>query len=85
MRAKALPRPADGARSNQALAAISGAGIAYVSERSAAEDLASGRLMRMLPEWTPPFPGVCLYYPRQRLPSAGLTAFIDHFQAARRR
>ena len=66
-------------------AARAGAGLAYVSQRSAAEDLASARLMQVLAEWTPPFPGVCLYYPRQRLPSAGLKAFIDHFQAARRR
>jgi DNA-binding transcriptional LysR family regulator len=60
-------------------------GLAYVTERSAAADLASGRLVRVLAEWTPAFAGVCLYYPRQRLPSAGLRAFIDMFQAARRR
>jgi DNA-binding transcriptional LysR family regulator len=66
-------------------AAKAGAGVAYVSQRSSAEDIASGRLVQVLAGWTPPFPGVCLYYPRQRLPSAGLKAFIDHFQAARRR
>jgi DNA-binding transcriptional LysR family regulator len=41
--------------------------------------------VRVLQEWTPPFAGICLYYPRQRLPSAGLRAFIDYFQAARKR
>ena len=61
------------------------AGLAYVTARAAAEDLAAGRLVRVLAEWTPPFPGICLYYPRQRLPSAGLRAFIDRFQAARKR
>ena len=66
-------------------AARSGAGVAYVNARSAADDLKSGRLVPALAAWTPPFPGICLYYPRQRLPSAGLRAFIDHFQAARRR
>jgi DNA-binding transcriptional LysR family regulator len=66
-------------------AAKAGAGVAYVSQRSAADDIASGRLVQVLAEWTPPFPGVCLYYPRQRLPSAGLKAFIDHFQAEQRR
>jgi DNA-binding transcriptional LysR family regulator len=66
-------------------AARAGAGVAFVNARSAAEDIESGRLVQVLAEWTPPFPGVCLYYPRQRLPSAGLRAFIDHFQAARRR
>ncbi|MEH2475775.1 DNA-binding transcriptional LysR family regulator [Nitrobacteraceae bacterium AZCC 2161] len=66
------------------LAAKAGAGVAYVSQRSAADDLAAGRLTQVLNDWTPPFPGVCLYYPRQRLPSAGLRAFIDHFQVARK-
>jgi len=66
-------------------AARAGAGLAYVNRRSAEADLATGRLVRVLADWTPPFAGICLYYPRQRLPSAGLRAFIDHFQAARRR
>jgi DNA-binding transcriptional LysR family regulator len=66
-------------------AARAGAGLAFINERSAAEDLESGRLVRVLVDWTPPFPGLCLYYPRQRLPSAGLRAFIDHFQAVRKR
>ena len=65
-------------------AAVAGAGVAYVIERYVADELASGRLVRALTEWTLPFPGVCLYYPRQRLPSAGLTAFIEHFRASRR-
>lgn len=65
------------------LAARAGAGVAYVNLRAASEDLASGRLVRVLTDWTPPFPGLCLYYPRQRLPSAGLRAFIGHFKAAR--
>ncbi len=67
------------------LAAKAGAGVAFVTEKSVADDTASGRLVRVLAEWTPPFAGICLYYPRQRLPSAGLRAFIDHFQAARKR
>jgi DNA-binding transcriptional LysR family regulator len=66
-------------------AARAGAGVAYVSQRSAVADLTSGRLVQVLAEWSPLFPGVCLYYPRRRLLSAGLRAFIDHFQAARPR
>jgi DNA-binding transcriptional LysR family regulator len=66
-------------------AARAGAGLAYVIERSVVKDLASGRMVRVLAEWTPPFAGICLYYPHQRLPSAGLKAFIEHFQAARKR
>lgn len=65
-------------------AAVAGAGLAFVSARTAAADLESGRLRQVLADWTPPFPGLCLYYPRQRLPSAGLRAFIAHFQRARK-
>ncbi|MEA1672516.1 LysR family transcriptional regulator [Nitrospirillum sp. BR 11163] len=64
-------------------AARAGAGIAYVSLRDVAADLAGGRLARALADWTPPSPGLALYYPRQRLPSAGLKAFIDHARAWR--
>ncbi|MFC5757854.1 LysR family transcriptional regulator [Rhizobium sp. GCM10022189] len=60
------------------------AGIAYVSLRSVQEDIASGRLIQLLPEWTPPYPGIALFYPSRRLPSAGLRAFIDHAQAWRK-
>lgn len=63
-------------------AARAGAGLAYVTGRAAAADLKSGRLVRVLGDWTPPFPGICLYYPRQKLPSAGLAAFVAHCRAA---
>ncbi len=59
-------------------------GIAYVSLRSVEEDLAKGTLVQLLAEWTPPYPGICLYYPSRRLPSAGLRAFIDHAIAWRK-
>ena len=65
-------------------AAAAGAGLAYVSARTAAAELESGRLQQVLQDWNPPFPGLCLYYPRQRLPSAGLRAFIAHFQKVRK-
>jgi DNA-binding transcriptional LysR family regulator len=67
------------------LAAKAGTGVAFVTVKSAADDISSGRLVRVLQEWTPSFAGICLYYPRQRLPSAGLRAFIGYYQAARRR
>ncbi|MBL8556331.1 MAG: LysR family transcriptional regulator [Phenylobacterium sp.] len=66
-------------------AAAAGAGVAYVIERAMPVELQRGDLEPVLEAWTPPFPGVCLYYPRQRLPSAGLAAFIEHFKAKRRR
>ncbi|MDB6144860.1 MAG: lysR [Pseudomonas sp.] len=58
-------------------AALSGIGLAYVSEHTAREHLISGRLNALLEDWTPPFPGLCLYYSGHRHVPAGLRAFID--------
>ncbi|KQS76390.1 LysR family transcriptional regulator [Rhizobium sp. Leaf383] len=66
------------------LAARQHAGIAFVSLRSVREDIEAGRLVQLLPDWTPPYPGIALYYPSRRLPSAGLRAFIDHVHAWRK-
>jgi len=66
------------------LAARQHAGIAYVSLRSVQEDVDCGRLIQLLAEWTPPYPGLALFYPSRKLPSAGLRAFIDHVHGWRR-
>lgn len=58
-------------------AAIDGLGVAFVPESFAQEGLSSGRLVRLLPEWCPPFPGLALYYPGNRYVPAALRAFID--------
>ena len=57
-------------------AVSSGLGVAYVSQWWVAEDLAAGRLVQALEDWTPPFPGLCLYYPGRRHVPAGLRALI---------
>ncbi|MDO5638971.1 MAG: LysR family transcriptional regulator [Neisseria sp.] len=64
-------------------AALSGLGIAYVYEGYVREHLNSGRLVQLLPEWTPVYSGLCLYYPPQRYTTAGLRAFIDLVKEAR--
>lgn len=58
-------------------AAMAGLGIAYVPESFAQAGLSSGRLVRILPDWCPPSPGLALYYPENRYIPAALRAFID--------
>lgn len=58
------------------LAVMAGVGIGYFIETDVAEDIAAGRLVRLLPHWTPQRHGLCLYYPQRRNPSAGFTAFL---------
>jgi DNA-binding transcriptional LysR family regulator len=58
-------------------AARAGVGLAYLTEWNAAGDLAEGRLVRVLEDWTPPFPGLCLYYPGRRHLAAHHRAFVD--------
>lgn len=66
-------------------AALAGCGRAYISEWDVGDDLREGRLVQLLADWTPPFPGVCLYYPGRRHVPAGLRTFIDLVQERRRR
>lgn len=58
-------------------AARAGMGLAFMSEWYVAEDLTAGRLLQVLDDWTPPFPGMRLYYPGHRHVPAALRAFIE--------
>jgi DNA-binding transcriptional LysR family regulator len=58
-------------------AALAGAGLAYVSASSVESALASGALVMVLSDWTPPYPGLRLYYPGRRHLPARLRRFID--------
>jgi DNA-binding transcriptional LysR family regulator len=57
-------------------AARAGIGLAYLRESIVAADLAHGRLVRVLEDWTQPFPGVCLYYAGRRNLPTGLRALV---------
>lgn len=58
--------------------ACQGAGIGYQFSHQVDDMLADGRLVQLLPEWTPAFPGFYLYYSSRHQQSAPLQAFIDH-------
>lgn len=58
-------------------AACAGSGLAFVSEWHASNNLKNRRLLTVLDEWCPSFPGLRLYFPGPRQMPAGLRALID--------
>ncbi|WFS22805.1 LysR family transcriptional regulator [Rhizobium rhododendri] len=62
------------------LAALSGAGLAYLFNIRVEDEVAGGRLVRVLEDWCQPYPGPFLYYPSRRQLRPALRAFIDFFK-----
>ena len=62
------------------IAAQNGVGLGYVMEADVRDDIAAGRLVRVLEDWTPSLAPLALYYPGRKNPPAAFSAFI---QAAR--
>lgn len=58
-------------------AALDGLGIAFVIEDRVAPYIADGRLVRMLEDWCPPFPGYHLYYPSRRQQSLAFALLVE--------
>jgi DNA-binding transcriptional LysR family regulator len=58
-------------------AALAGIGIAWLPEHQVVEHLKEGRLVHLLPEWGPYYPGACLYYPANRHPPMALRMFAE--------
>jgi DNA-binding transcriptional LysR family regulator len=58
-------------------AALASVGLAYLAEHTIAPDIASGRLVTVLQDWTPPYPGLSLYFAGRRHIPARLRALID--------
>lgn len=58
-----------------------GCGVGYVLLSAVAQDLAAGRLVQCLADWTPPYPGMALYYARNRHMGAGMRAFTGFARA----
>jgi DNA-binding transcriptional LysR family regulator len=58
------------------IAVTNGVGIGYFMETDIRDDIAAGRLVRILEDWTPPLAPLCLYYSNRRNSSAAFQAFI---------
>jgi DNA-binding transcriptional LysR family regulator len=58
-------------------AALDGFGLAYLPEGQMRAHLADGRLVRVLADWCPPFPGYHLYYPSRRQPTPAFALLVD--------
>ena len=54
-----------------------GLGLACMTEDVVEEDLAAGRLVRVLLDWCQPFSGYHLYYPARRQPSPAFALLVD--------
>lgn len=65
---------------NELQAALAGRGIAHVFDDYAKPHILSGRLVELLPDWSPTLPHWFLYYPNRRLPSAAMRAFLDYLK-----
>lgn len=59
------------------LAALGGMGIAFLPEGELEPHMEQGRLVRVLQEWCPPFPGYHLYYPSRRQHSPAFSLVVD--------
>ncbi|MBX5167118.1 MULTISPECIES: LysR family transcriptional regulator [unclassified Rhizobium] len=58
-------------------AVLAGLGLAYLPEDAVQAHFADGRLVRVLEDWCPPFPGYHLYYPSRRHASPAFAVVVD--------
>jgi len=63
-------------------ASLAGFGLAYVPEDMVQAHIAQGRLIRVLADWCPPYPGYHLYYPSRRQPTPAFQAFLNALRGA---
>ncbi len=64
-------------------AALDGVGLAFVTEDLAAPFLRDGRLISVIEDWCPHFPGLHAYYPSRRHSSKALELVIDALRLVR--
>ncbi|TCK04239.1 LysR family transcriptional regulator [Marinobacterium mangrovicola] len=61
-------------------AALDGYGLGYVPEDLVREHIDAGRLVTVLEDWTPPFPGYFFYYPHRRQSSLAFRVIVEALQ-----
>lgn len=57
--------------------ALDGLGVTYMPEDQVLHHIAEGRLIRVLEDWCPYFPGYLLYYPSRRHSSPALSLLVE--------
>jgi DNA-binding transcriptional LysR family regulator len=63
-------------------AVLAGVGLGLAFEEQIAAHVAKRRLIRVLEDWTPPFPGFFMYYPSRRHQPAVLSALVNALRVA---
>ncbi|TWI62522.1 DNA-binding transcriptional LysR family regulator [Pseudoduganella lurida] len=58
-------------------AALDGLGVAFVPEDVVRSHVQDGRLVEVLQDWSPTFPGFHLFYPSRRQPSRAMALLIE--------
>jgi len=58
-------------------AALEGYGLGYVPESLVRRHIDEGRLIAVLEDWSPPFPGYYLYYPHRRQSSPAFAVVLE--------
>jgi len=58
-------------------AALASFGLAFLPQDMVRPHVAAGRLVTMLEDWTPPFPGYHLYYPNRRQQSPAFALLVE--------
>ena len=62
-------------------ATLAGGGVGALTDFSVGEDVAAGRLVRLLPEWSTPAAGIHALFPSARYPAPKVRVFIDALKA----
>jgi DNA-binding transcriptional LysR family regulator len=65
-------------------AALAGLGLACLPLDMAQADIRAGRLLHVLSDWCPPFPGYHLYYPSRRQQSPAFALLVEALRYRRR-